>query len=70
MVQAIDRGACSLDAREQGCFPKNSQAYVALLDELDQELVDIFAEMSPKIFIVYHPAFGYIAEDYNLEMVA
>ena len=70
MVQAITEELVRLMPENKDAFQKNSQAYVALLDELDQELVDIFAEMSPKIFIVYHPAFGYIAEDYNLEMVA
>jgi len=70
MVQAMTEELVRLMPENKDAFQKNSQAYVALLDELDQELVDIFAEMSPKIFIVYHPAFGYIAEDYNLEMVA
>jgi zinc transport system substrate-binding protein len=70
MVQAMTEELVRLMPENKDAFQKNSQAYVALLDELDQELVDNFAEMSPKIFIVYHPAFGYIAEDYNLEMVA
>ena len=70
MVQAMTEELVRLMPENKDAFQKNSQAYLDLLDELDQELVDIFAEMSPKIFIVYHPAFGYIAEDYNLEMVA
>lgn len=70
MVQAMTEELVRLMPENKDAFQKNSQAYLALLDELDQELVDIFAEMSPKIFIVYHPAFGYIAEDYNLKMVA
>ena len=70
MVQAMTEELVRLMPENKDAFQKNSQAYLDLLDELDQELVAIFAEMSPKIFIVYHPAFGYIAEDYNLEMVA
>lgn len=70
MVQAMTEELVRLMPENKDAFQKNGQAYLDLLDELDQELVAIFAEMSPKIFIVYHPAFGYIAEDYNLEMVA
>lgn len=70
MVQAMTEELVRLMPENKDTFEKNSQAYMERLDELDQELVDIFTEMSPKIFIVYHPAFGYIAEDYNLEMVA
>ena len=70
MVQAMTDELIRLMPENKDAFQKNSQTYLELLDDLDQELVEIFAEMSPKIFIVYHPAFGYIAEDYGLEMVA
>ena len=40
------------------------------MDELDKEINEALAGVKSKKFIVYHPAFGYLAEDYGLEMYA
>jgi len=70
MVETMTVELIKLMPEKAAEFQKNSDAYLALLNEVDEELAGIFAEMNPKTFIVYHPAFGYIAEDYELEMVA
>jgi len=70
MVEAMTEELIRLMPAKAEEFQKNSDAYLKKLSEVDEELVNIFSEMNPRIFIVYHPAFGYIAEDYELKMVA
>jgi len=44
-------------------------AYIEKLDDLDKEIKETLQGSEENIFLVYHPAFGYFAEDYGLEMI-
>lgn len=44
---------------------KNYDNLVVELDELDQDLTTYYAPIAGKTILVYHPAFGYLARDYN-----
>lgn len=59
-----------LDPAHRDIFAANAQAYNTQLDQLDQDIKTSLAGLSNKTIIVYHPAFGYFAEDYGLNMVA
>ncbi|WP_020393754.1 metal ABC transporter solute-binding protein, Zn/Mn family [Thiolinea disciformis] len=47
-------------------FEKNYAAFVADLETLDKELSARFAKTGQKTFMVFHPAWGYFADDYGL----
>ncbi|MPM46806.1 Manganese-binding lipoprotein MntA [bioreactor metagenome] len=70
MVESIEREMCALDAANADSYHANAKAYLAQLDELDQTIKDSLADVTNKKFVVYHPAFGYFADDYGLTMVA
>ena len=70
MVETMTEELIRLLPAKKEEFLKNRDSYLNKLSKVDEDLVEIFSKMSPKVFIVYHPAFGYIAEDYELEMVA
>ncbi|MDD4171831.1 MAG: zinc ABC transporter substrate-binding protein [Syntrophomonas sp.] len=59
-----------LDPAHRDIFESNAQAYNTELDQLDQDIRASLTSVSNKTIIVYHPAFGYFAEDYGLNMVA
>lgn len=59
-----------LDPAHRDVYTNNAAAYSAQLDQLDQEIKASLANASNRTFIVYHPAFGYFAADYGLEMIA
>lgn len=46
-------------------FKKNYQNLAADLDELDRELQTAFAPIKGQTMLVYHPAFGYLADAYG-----
>lgn len=70
MVGAIARELAALDPDNAATYAANAEAYQKRLDELDASLSATFGELKNKRFIVFHPAFGYLADDYGLEMYA
>jgi zinc transport system substrate-binding protein len=70
MVEVIAREMVALDESNKETYEKNAEAYIAQLDEMDMKIKDALDGVQNKKFIVYHPAFGYIADDYGLEMYA
>jgi zinc transport system substrate-binding protein len=56
--------------------PKADDKYAANLDTLDKAIARVdsalkaaVASASPKIFMIYHPALGYLARDYGLQQL-
>lgn len=70
MVKTIAKSLCELDPANAAAYNKNADAYVKQLDTLDSEIKTSLANVKNRKFIIFHPAFGYFAEDYGLEMYA
>ncbi len=70
MIQVIVRELSKLDPENEETYKINGDAYIAKLDQLDQDIKNALVGVQNKAFIVYHPAFGYLAEDYGLMMYA
>jgi zinc transport system substrate-binding protein len=51
-------------------FSKNHDAFITEIDRLDGELRLILEEKRGMQFMVFHPSWGYFAEEYGLEQVA
>lgn len=70
MVQVIADTLSDLDPGNETVYRANADAYIDELKTLDQTLSDLFSGVKSKTFIAYHPSFGYLADDYGLNMVA
>jgi zinc transport system substrate-binding protein len=70
MIEIISREMGKLDEANKETYEKNAKAYIEQLDELDKEIKESLDGVQNKKIIVYHPAFGYLADDYSLEMYA
>ena len=70
MVEVIAREMIQLDAKNKDTYEKNAQKYIGELDNLDKEMKKSFEGIKDKKFIVFHPSFGYLADDYSLQMYA
>lgn len=70
MVDTIADEMGALDPENKGTYTANAEKYMEELDKLDAQLKTTFAGVKNKGFVVYHPAFGYLADDYGLSMVA
>ena len=51
-------------------YRANLSRFLSALDELDAELKEVFRNAQGKKFLVWHPAFGYLADAYGLEQIA
>lgn len=70
MVEVVRDELIALDPTHKETYESNAQSYLEELTVLDNELTLAFDQLESKAFIMYHPSFGYFAEDYNLDMYA
>ncbi len=69
MVQNICDGLVLVDPDNKAYYEENRDAYLAELMQLDQDIRDGLSGVAKRSFMVYHPAFGYFAEEYDLTMI-
>ncbi len=70
MVEIMEQEMSKLDVKNKEQYRKNAQKYIEELDKLDKQIKTALEGVKDKKFIVFHPAFGYLADDYNLKMYA
>jgi zinc transport system substrate-binding protein len=55
---------------QKDAFEKNRDLYLTRLFELDTQIQNTLADIPTRTILVYHPAFGYFCQDYNLTQIA
>lgn len=68
-AQTIYNALVELDPAHKDAYQANLEAFLKDIDALDAEIRAILANTKTKKFIVFHPAWGYFARDYGLEMI-
>lgn len=51
-------------------FEQNLEAFLVEIDELDEFINNKLKNLSNRKFMIFHPALGYLARDYNLEQLS
>jgi zinc transport system substrate-binding protein len=69
MVRNIADGLIQIDPDSSAYYEQNRDAYLQKLAQLDQDIRDGLAGVKNRVFMVYHPAFGYFASCYDLTML-
>jgi len=69
MVQNIADGLIQIDPDNSDYYKQNRDAYIQQLEQLDSDIRDGLSDVSNRVFMVFHPAFGYFASEYNLTML-
>ncbi len=70
MVVRIRDKLSELDSVHAMEFARNHDAFVAELDALDAELHALLDPLPNRKFMVFHPAWGYFADNYRLTQVS
>lgn len=68
MIDAIVDQLSTTDPGHRQFYYENGEAYKTKLLEMDQLIENSLKTIVNRKFIVFHPAFGYFADDYKLEM--
>lgn len=66
MVNNVYKALVQVDPANEEYYHENMKAYLKDLDDLDGEIKTLFSNVTNRIFIVYHPSWGYFARDYGL----
>ena len=69
MVENIYRGLVDADPAHEAFYRQNADRYQGELAGLDADIRAGFDGFTNRRFLIYHPAFGYLAQEYNLEQV-
>lgn len=69
-VEAISDQLSQDYPEKQEAFEKNTENYVKELEDLDHEYKESLSNAQQKSFVTQHAAFGYLANEYDLNQVA
>ncbi len=70
MVQTIADELSLIDESNREVYQQNASDYIAQIEALDADIKDSLNGLPDRSFIIYHAAYGYFADDYNLKMVS
>ena len=69
IVKNIYKALVQVDPENEEYYRRNMESYLKELESLDEEIRRILENLTDRCFIVYHPAWGYFARDYNLTQI-
>ena len=69
MVGHVYEGLVQVDPANEKYYRENLEAYLQELGVLNREIEALFSNVTNRIFIAYHPSWGYFARDYNLTQI-
>jgi zinc transport system substrate-binding protein len=70
IVRNICDGLAAADPDNAAYYESNRDVYLDEIDALDEYINGKFAGYTVRYFLIYHPSFGYFAEEYDLEQLA
>jgi zinc transport system substrate-binding protein len=70
MAEVVYNGLIEIDPEHQEEYYPNYQAFILKLDNLNTNVSNLLEPYKGKSFMVYHPAWGYFGDTYNLKMIA
>lgn len=69
MVENICNGLIKVDPENEEYYTQNKNKYLTKLDGLDEDCKSSLAGITNRSFMVFHPAWGYFARDYDLTQI-
>ncbi len=69
MIRNICDGLVKIDPGNAQRYASNKERYLRQLAELDGYMRERLGDVKDRRFIVYHPAWGYLARDYDLKQI-
>ena len=67
--QTIYEALAQLDPAQQDAYQSNLEGFLADIEALDDAIRETLEELDSRKFMVFHPAWGYFARDFGLDMV-
>lgn len=68
-AKTIAANLSKIDPNNADYYQANLEKFLGEIDQLDQEIRQTLTTVKPRQFIVFHPSWGYFAQDYQLEQI-
>ena len=68
-AEIIEKSLEQIDPDGREFYRNNLKRFLSQIDELDQEIENILKDEKGKVFLVFHPCWGYFAERYGLRQI-
>jgi len=69
-AENIYNALVNIDSKNQVIYQQNLDNFLREIDQLDAQIKEKFTDLKRRKFMIYHPAWGYFAKDYNLEQIS
>ncbi len=70
LARNIFEGFARIEPENRELFQKNLDTLLAEIDSTDRLITEILADLPSRKFLIFHPALGYFARDYQLEQLS
>jgi zinc transport system substrate-binding protein len=70
IARNIFDGMVTVDPANRAHFQANLDKLLAKIDSVDKIVTTLLKDVSPRSFMVFHPALGYFARDYRLQQLS
>ncbi|MGB3340318.1 MAG: zinc ABC transporter substrate-binding protein [bacterium] len=70
MIENIYNTLIEIDTKSKALYYRNKQKYIEELSELNERIKNLLSDKKNRKFLVYHPAWGYFANAYDLEQIS
>jgi zinc transport system substrate-binding protein len=70
MVNTTTKALMDLRPDQAGAYSQNRDTYLSLLNDLDTKIKTKLSPLPSRKILVYHPAYGYFCQDYDLTQIA
>ncbi len=70
MVVNVREALIDVDPSNQAFYQANAASLIVMLSELKQEIAGQLADLQNRKFFIVHPAWGYFANEFDLEQIA
>lgn len=68
-VQNICDELVKVDSKNKEKYEENTKAYIAKLEELEQDIANTISTLNSKNIVTFHNTFDYFAKDYGLNVI-
>ncbi|WP_455223560.1 metal ABC transporter solute-binding protein, Zn/Mn family [Kaarinaea lacus] len=69
IAESIKTELVKIDGENRKYYEESYRKFIGQLDELDQYIHQQFAGIKNRKFMVYHPSWGYFADEYGLQQI-
>ncbi len=70
LAKNVTETLINADPEHKAVYEKNYAQFIALTQDLEKEIAEKLQPLKQRTFIVFHPSFGYFADEFALKQVA